>query len=122
MKENSREEWKRKCSELLKKAKESKDVMEYSEVEAFFEQEGFKLTEKQLAQTCAVLESQGIDIIRLEDAQKLADELEEELSEIEKVIEAQRLVGNYDMKQICMTMVKQDHEERQGREMTTGAK
>ncbi len=78
MKENSREEWKRKCSELLKKAKESKDVMEYSEVEAFFEQEGFKLTEKQLAQTCAVLESQGIDIIRLEDAQKLADELEEE--------------------------------------------
>lgn len=55
-------------------------------------------------------------------AEIIADELEEELSEIEKVIEAQRLVGNYDMKQICMAMVKQDHEERQGREMTTGAK
>ena len=87
MKENSREEWKRKCSELLKKAKESKDVMEYSEVEAFFEQEGFKLTEKQLAQTCAVLESQGIDIIRLEDAQKLADELEEEEPEDKEQME-----------------------------------
>ncbi len=87
MKENSREEWKRKCSELLKKAKESKDVMEYSEVEAFFEQEGFKLTEKQLAQTCAVFESQGIDIIRLEDAQKLADELEEEEPEDKEQME-----------------------------------
>ena len=87
MKENSREEWKRKCSELLKKAKESKDVMEYSEVEAYFEQEGFKLTEKQLAQTCAVLESQGIDIIRLEDAQKLADELEEEEPEDKEQME-----------------------------------
>lgn len=78
MKENDREEWKQKCGELLKKAKESKDVMEYSEIEAFFEQAGLKLTEKQLALACGVLESQGVDVIRLEDAQKLADELEEE--------------------------------------------
>ena len=36
----------------------------------------------------------------------IADELEEELPEIEKVIEAQRLVGNYDVKQICAVMEK----------------
>ncbi len=34
----------------------------------------------------------------------IAEELEEELPEIEKVIEAQRKVGNYDVGQICKAM------------------
>lgn len=59
-------------------AQDNKDVMEYSEVSAFFEQAGMKLTEKQLAQVCGILETNGVDVIRLEDAQKLAEELEEE--------------------------------------------
>lgn len=87
MKEEDREEWKRKCFELLKKAQENKDVMEYSEVEAFFEQAGLKLTERQFAQVCEVLESHGIDIVRLEDAEKLAQELEDEEPEDEEQAE-----------------------------------
>ena len=47
-----------------------------------------------------------IKLRKNKSAEIIADELEEELSEIEKVIEAQRLVGNYDVKQICMAMVK----------------
>lgn len=47
-----------------------------------------------------------IKLRKNKSAEIIADELEEELSEIERVIEAQRLVGNYDVKQICMAMVK----------------
>ena len=38
--------------------------------------------------------------------QIIAEELEEELSEIEKVIAAQKKVGSYDVKQICMAMLE----------------
>ena len=38
--------------------------------------------------------------------QIIAEELEEELSEIEKVIAAQKKVGSYDVKQICMAMME----------------
>ena len=38
--------------------------------------------------------------------QIIAEELEEELSEIEKVIAAQKKVGSYDVEQICMAMVE----------------
>jgi len=37
-------------------------------------------------------------------AATIAEELEEELPEIERVIEAQRKVGNYDVGQICKAM------------------
>lgn len=40
-------------------------------------------------------------------AEIIADELEEELSEIEKIIAAQKQVGSYDVEQICMMMAKQ---------------
>ena len=36
----------------------------------------------------------------------MAEELEEELSEIEKVIAAQKKVGSYDVEQICMAMIE----------------
>ena len=36
----------------------------------------------------------------------IAEELEEELSEIEKVIAAQKKVGNYDVEQICTAMME----------------
>ena len=36
----------------------------------------------------------------------IADELEEELSEIEQVIAAQKKVGSYDVEQICMAMME----------------
>ena len=36
----------------------------------------------------------------------MAEELEEELSEIEKVIAAQKKVGSYDVEQICMAMME----------------
>ena len=38
--------------------------------------------------------------------QIIAEELEEELSEIEKVIAAQKKVGSYDVEQICMAMIE----------------
>ena len=38
--------------------------------------------------------------------QIIAEELEEELSEIERVIAAQKKVGSYDVEQICMAMVE----------------
>ena len=81
MKDNSREEWKQKCKELLKKAKENKDALEYSEVQAYFEGEGLKLSEKQLHQICLLLESQGVDVVRLDDPEELSIELEEEETE-----------------------------------------
>lgn len=34
----------------------------------------------------------------------IAEELEEDLSEVEKVLEAQKKVGNYDIAQICKAM------------------
>ena len=40
-------------------------------------------------------------------AEIIADELEEELSEIKKVIEAQRQVGSYDVKRICAVLMEQ---------------
>lgn len=87
MKDNSRDEWKQACEELLKKAQKNKDALEYSEVQEFFEQAGKKLTEKQLLQVCAVLEAQGIDVIRLEEAQRFAEELEEEEPEDKEQVE-----------------------------------
>ena len=45
-----------------------------------------------------------IKLQKNKSAETIADELEEDLSEIEKVIAAQRLVGNYDVEQICMAM------------------
>lgn len=38
-------------------------------------------------------------------AAMIADELEEEVGEVQKVIEAQRQVGNYDVEQICRALV-----------------
>lgn len=73
-----KEMWKQVCGELLKLAKEHKAVMERSEIAAFFEQAGMKLTEQQLAQVCGVLETNGMDVVHFEDAQKFAKELEEE--------------------------------------------
>lgn len=46
-----------------------------------------------------------IKLRKNKSAEVIADELEEDLSEIEKVIKAQRIVGNYDIRQICMAMV-----------------
>lgn len=46
-----------------------------------------------------------IKLRKNKSAEVIADELEEDLSEIEKVIKAQRIVGSYDIKQICMAMV-----------------
>lgn len=39
-------------------------------------------------------------------AEVIADELEQELPEIEKVIEAQKKVGNYDVGQICEALAE----------------
>lgn len=39
-------------------------------------------------------------------ANVIAEELEEELSEIEKVIAAQKRVGSYDVEQICLAMME----------------
>jgi len=39
-------------------------------------------------------------------ARTIADELEEELSEVEKIIEAQKRVGNYDAGQICAALTR----------------
>ncbi len=39
-------------------------------------------------------------------AEVIADELEEELSAIEEVIAAQKLVGSYDVKQICKVLTR----------------
>lgn len=46
-----------------------------------------------------------IKLRKNKSAEVIADELEEDLAEIEKVIKAQRIVGSYDIKQICMAMV-----------------
>ena len=40
-------------------------------------------------------------------AEVIADELEEELSKIEKVIETQKQVGSYDVKWICAVLMEQ---------------
>ena len=38
--------------------------------------------------------------------EKIADELEEELPEIEKIIAAQKNVGNYDVEAICKALME----------------
>jgi hypothetical protein len=48
-----------------------------------------------------------IKIQKNKSAEVIADELEEELSEIKKVIEAQRQVGSYDVKRICAVLMEQ---------------
>lgn len=47
-----------------------------------------------------------IKLKKNKSAEMIADELEEELSEIEKVIEVQNQVGSYDVEQICRRLEK----------------
>ena len=43
-------------------------------------------------------------MIKNKSAEVIADELEEVLSEVEKVIAAQKQVGSYDVEQICKVL------------------
>jgi RNA polymerase primary sigma factor len=75
MGDNRREEWKKKCDKLVKKAEENGNTLDFSDVQAEFSN---KAEKKQAEQACLFLEAKGIDVVRLEDAEKLAEELEEE--------------------------------------------
>lgn len=48
-----------------------------------------------------------IKIQKNKSAEVIADELEEELAEVERIIEAQKQVGSYDVERICMMMTKE---------------
>lgn len=47
-------------------------------------------------------------LIKNKPAEVIADELEEELSEVEKVIAAQKQVGSYDVEQICNVLANEE--------------
>ncbi len=47
-------------------------------------------------------------LIKNKSVEVIADELEEELSEVEKVIAAQKQVGSYDVGQICSVLANED--------------
>ncbi len=47
-----------------------------------------------------------IKLRKNKSAETIADELEEELSEIERIIHAQKQVGSYDVERICMMMAE----------------
>ncbi len=49
-----------------------------------------------------------IKLQKNKSAEVIADELEEELTEIERIIEAQRRVGDYDVQQICAQLCVQN--------------
>lgn len=48
-----------------------------------------------------------IKIQKNKSAEVIADELEEELAEVERIIEVQKRVGSYDVERICMMMTKE---------------
>jgi len=77
------------CEKLLAIAEENGNTLDYTEVEEFFSKAGTQLNEKQMKEVCTVLTAQGIDIVRIEEAEELSRELEEEEPEHKEEAEAE---------------------------------
>ena len=68
--------------------------------------EDYRLEEKLEGMQERLIQMVCKKLMKNKAARTIADELEEELSEVEKIIEAQKRVGNYDAGQICAALTR----------------
>ena len=68
--------------------------------------EDYRLEEKLEGMQERLIQMVCKKLMKNKPAMTIADELEEDLSEVERIIEAQKRVGSYDAAQICGALAK----------------